>query len=195
MKSSETNSVKDTVAQVRATVAEEGRKAAEATGETLKDLADSAKDTVRDHAAARAEEGRDLLADQADRLADNLRTDTDSSDNKGLRQRLMATVADSISELSADLRDKSPADLWSDVQRMARQNPGAFAAAAGLAGFAAARFIIASDLKDGGYQKGGGYQRDHVGRMAGEGQTSFSSNENLANRGAVGNRMMQEVPS
>jgi hypothetical protein len=102
---------------------------------------------MRDHASARAEDGRDMLADEAKKFADNLRNQSNGPSDKRLQQRLLGTLADGVSDISDDLRGKSPNELWSDVRRIAEQNPGVFAVGAGLAGFALVRFLIASETQ------------------------------------------------
>ena len=54
-------------------------------------------------------------------------------------------AADGVTELSDALRDRSAGSLLQEANTLARQNPGVFVAGAALAGFAAARFVVATD--------------------------------------------------
>ena len=107
------------------------------------DAAAKTASAAKSEAYTRAEDAKDGLASQADRLASSLRSALDSGDDS-IQAKVMATVADSVSDLSSSLRGKGLNELLDDAERFARRNPGAFVAAAALAGFAVARFARAS---------------------------------------------------
>lgn len=91
----------------------------------------------------RAEDAKDGLADQGERLARTLRGALDQGDDS-IQSKLMAAAADSVTDLSNTLRGKSFEQLVANAGEFARRSPGAFVAAAALAGFAVARFARAS---------------------------------------------------
>ncbi len=55
-----------------------------------------------------------------------------------------ASVARGVTSASEMLRQRSVTDLTADLRDLARRHPGAFMAAAAVAGFAAARFLRSS---------------------------------------------------
>lgn len=136
---------KDSVKETAASLAQTGREALGAAGEELKDLAASARETAATTARARAEDGRDMLADQTQRFADGLRKTSYGADQNSIQGRLVNTFADGIVDISDELRDRSVASIWRDAQSLAHKHPGAFAAGAGILGFAMARFLMASE--------------------------------------------------
>ena len=158
--SDDKSDVKSTAHGVAASLIDSGSAALTSVSHEFKDIASSATDSAMTQAKAHAEDGRDRLAEETRRFADGLRSSPDSADGKSLQGRVMNTVADGISELSEELRDRSVASLWDDVQDMARKNPGAFVAAAGVLGFAAARFMMATEDK----ARHGNYSNAHLDR-------------------------------
>lgn len=107
------------------------------------DVASRTAQAAKAEALDRAEGAKDGLADQGERLAASLRSAVDGGDDS-IQAKLMAAAADSVTDLSNTLRGKSFDQLLSDAGDFARRNPGAFVAAAALAGFAVARFARAS---------------------------------------------------
>lgn len=104
--------------------------------------------TVRDVAVEKADAARETLSDVGERIAATLqRASSETSGDatgEALRARVLSSVAEGLTRASTTLRQRSVADLASDVRGMARRHPGAFMAAAAVAGFAAARFVRAS---------------------------------------------------
>ncbi len=121
-----------------------GKAAFESAEVEAKNIAVSARETLTHQAQLRAESGKTLLANETERFAENLRR----SDPSTVQGRLMNTFADGIAGVSEDLRGRDVAEIWGDVQALARKHPGAFVAGAGLLGFAAARFLMASANAD-----------------------------------------------
>lgn len=107
------------------------------------DAASRTASAAKAEALSRAEGAKDGLADQGERLAQSLRSAVDGGDDS-IQAKLMAAAADSVQDLVGSLRGKSLDQLVADAGSFARRNPGAFVAAAALAGFAAARFARAS---------------------------------------------------
>ena len=126
------------------TLKESGRDALQAAKSGVSDIAASAGAALRDEAELRAEEGKDMLADQGQRLASGLRDAASDRGESSVQGRVLETIAGSVSDVSEGLRDRSVMSLLDDVQGFARRNPGIFMAAAALAGFAVARFAVAS---------------------------------------------------
>lgn len=103
---------------------------------------------VRDAAVEKAEVARESLSEVGDRLAATLeRAASDDDGEGGVKTRVLGSVAQGLHQASEALRQRSVADLTSDVKEMARRHPGAFIAAAALAGFAAARFVRSSSRR------------------------------------------------
>lgn len=121
----------------------------QAAGQTFQEVKSRTKDavpriteSVRHQAMEQAETAKDALASTAERLARSLRESNANDDS--VQARLMLTAADAVTNLSDQIRDRSFDQLWGEVQGFARRNPGAFVAAAAVAGFALARFARAS---------------------------------------------------
>jgi ElaB/YqjD/DUF883 family membrane-anchored ribosome-binding protein len=100
-------------------------------------------EAAKTQAMDQAETAKDALADTGERLAQSLRSALDGGDDS-VQARLMGAAADTVSDLANSLRGRSFNQLLSDAESFARRNPGAFVAAAALAGFALARFARAS---------------------------------------------------
>ena len=99
---------------------------------------------VRDVAVEKADEARESLSDVGERLAATLQRSAEGEDADALKSRVLSSVAQGLTQASDVLRQRSVADLTSDVKMLARRHPGAFMAAAAVAGFAAARFVRSS---------------------------------------------------
>lgn len=168
-------SVKRTVADAGDAALDMGAAAKEAIGEALaeskprlegvirkaQDTALHAKDaivsgagstlaTVRDAAVEKADAARESLSDVGDRLATTLQNASADSDDDALKSRVLSSVAQGLTSASDTLRQRSVAEIGADVRDLARRHPGAFMAAAALAGFMAARFIRSSSHRDRG---------------------------------------------
>lgn len=125
--------------------------AAEATKDTVHQLASDvtthAVDTaaaLRDGAIERLDGARDALSDSGDRLAETLRRAAEEPTAGSVQARVLAAVAGGVSSAASTLRDRSASEIAADVRALARRNPGAFAVGAAVAGFALARFLRAS---------------------------------------------------
>jgi hypothetical protein len=106
--------------------------------------AGSTMSAVRDAAVEKADGARESLSEVGDRLAATLNRAADDDNSDGLKTRVLGSVAQGLTQASEALRQRSVADITSDVKEMAKRHPGAFMAAAALVGFAAARFVRSS---------------------------------------------------
>ena len=107
------------------------------------DVAPRLASAAKAEAKSRAESAKEGLVDQGERLAQSLRGALEGGDGS-IQAKLMAAAADSVEDLAGSLRGRSLDQLLGDAGAFARRNPGAFVAAAALAGFAVARFARAS---------------------------------------------------
>jgi hypothetical protein len=99
---------------------------------------------VKDAAAGRVDAARDQVASAGDRLADSLRNAAERVHDGGVPERMLTAVADGVGNAADTLRGQNAADLFSDLRSFAGRHPGAFAAAAAVAGFALARYLQSS---------------------------------------------------
>lgn len=106
--------------------------------------AGSTLETVKDVAVEKADAARESLSDAGDRLAATLERASAESDSDALKSRVLSSVANGLTTASDALRQRSVADLTSDIKTLAKRHPGAFMAAAAVVGFAAARFVRSS---------------------------------------------------
>lgn len=155
------DSARDMASDASETVSDamdEGRSRLGSALKTAQDTAVEAKDaivagagqtlaTVRDVAVEKADAARESLSDVGERLAATLKRASDDSSEDALKSRVLTSVAQGLTSASDMLRERSVADLTSDVRSLARRHPGAFMAAAAVAGFAAARFIRSSSQR------------------------------------------------
>lgn len=134
---------------------EEGRSRIGSVLHKVQDKAVEAKDAVvagagstlaavKDVAVDKADAARESLSDVGERLAATLQRASAESNEDALKSRMLTSVAQGLTSASDALRQRSVADLTSDVKALARRHPGAFMAAAAVAGFAAARFVRSS---------------------------------------------------
>lgn len=138
--------------------ADEGRSRVGAALGKAQDMAQDAKQAivagatttlsaVKDVAVEKADVARESLSDVGQRLAATLERASTESDGDALKSRVLTSVAHGLTTASDALRQRSVTDLTSDVRTLAKRHPGAFMAAAAVAGFAAARFIRASSKR------------------------------------------------
>ena len=151
-------SARETIAEAAGSAAEAAGMARERMGDMIqkaKDSAGDARDAVvagagaglsalRDTAIERADGARESLSDAGDRLAATLERASEQEDADAIRSHVYASVARGVTSASEMLRQRSVTDLTADLRDLARRHPGAFMAAAAVAGFAAARFLRSS---------------------------------------------------
>lgn len=136
-------------------LAETGRETYEEVKTKASHMAARTLEAARDEALSRSEAAKDSLAEVATRLADALRGAAEESPHAGVQARLMTAAADAIEDLSESVRGRPLGELLGEADAFARRNPGAFVAAAALAGFAIARFARASAPDEGASSRGG----------------------------------------
>jgi len=121
------------------------------TGETLASEAGAraarVAGAVKDGAMDRADAARDSVASAGDRLADSLRNAAERVHDGGVPERVLTAVADGVGHAADNLRGHNSVDLMSDLRSFASRHPGAFAAAAAVAGFALARYLRSSSAE------------------------------------------------
>lgn len=120
------------------------RDVAQGAGEAVAAKAASTMGGMRDLAVETADSARDGLSDVGDRIAATLNRASAEVPDDALQSRLLTSVAEGLTRVSTSLRDRSVTELAEEVKGFARRHPGAFMAAAAVAGFAAARFIRSS---------------------------------------------------
>jgi len=164
-------------ASMTSSLAGTGRETLETVKSQAMDAVSRTTEAARSQALSQAETAKDTLADTGERLAQSLRSAVDGGDDS-IQARLMSTAADGISEFSNSLRGRSLNDLWGQVDSFARRNPGAFVAAAALAGFALARFARSSSSSASSSSYGsssyGSSQYGGMGGSMGSGMGSYS---------------------
>ncbi|MDB5560193.1 MAG: hypothetical protein JWQ36_3127 [Enterovirga sp.] len=119
----------DVASEIANTAAEQGRGLLQAATGTAATFADQRKDT-----AAQS------IAD----LAASLRETGGNFDEQPSLKAFVGSAADGLEQLATGLRDRSFADLYADVEAVARRQPMTFGAGAAIAGFLLARFIKSS---------------------------------------------------
>ena len=121
------------------------------TGETLASEASSraarVAGAVKDAVVDRADSARNSVASAGDRLADSLRNAAERVHDGGVPERMLSAVADGVGSAAENLRGQNAADLIADLRGFAGRHPGAFAAAAAVAGFALARYLQSSSAQ------------------------------------------------
>jgi hypothetical protein len=129
--------------------------------------------SARSKADKLAEAGKDQLADEGRRLADGLRESADRGD--GVQARLLDVMADTLTELSDDLRGRDLRSMLTQLDDMAHRHPGAVVAGAAFLGFAAirvarasARHPAGSDTRSGN-RRSGAWGGQGYGRASGRG--------------------------
>ena len=118
-----------------------------AAGRAVVDTTKKAADAVKDAVADRADSARNSVASAGDRLADSLRNAAERVHDGGVPERVLSAVADGVGDAADRLRGQNVADLWTDLRGFAGRHPGAFAAAAAVAGFALARYLRSSSAE------------------------------------------------
>lgn len=107
---------------------------------------DAAKDQATDFADKRKADVAQSVAD----LATSLRESTSSFDERPNIQAVVDSAAEGLEHLADLIRDRSFANIFSDVESIVRRRPITFGVTALALGFVAARVIksTAEDLRD-----------------------------------------------
>ncbi|MCB8821665.1 hypothetical protein [Microvirga rosea] len=110
---------------------------------------DAAREQATDYADRRKSDVAQSVAD----FATSLRESTRSFDSRPNIQAVVDSAAEGLEHLADSIRDRSFADIFNDVENVARQRPATVAAVSVAIGFLAARFIksTAEDLREDAY--------------------------------------------
>lgn len=127
-----------------------------ASGSTTGHMTDDAKakakqaaDEVKTQGMSQLEGYRETAADELEKVAQSAKAaaqELEGQDRLGLSS-YVSTMAQSMVKLSDDLRGKSVDELFQDVNRLARDNPGLFIAGSVALGFGLTRFARASSKR------------------------------------------------
>lgn len=122
---------------------------------------------------------RDVAADKLDTLADSVKAAASQlqGDDVGHLSGHIAEMADSMSQLSDGLRNKSVDEILHDVRQVARDNPTLFLAGSIALGFGLTRFARASapaDDRSGNDKRSSASSGDGQQRTSGRPSTSAS---------------------
>lgn len=98
--------------------------------------------TVRHRAFEMAERRKDVVADRLDGFADRIeRLAGEASDGEAGPERYIGEGAGWIRKASSQIREKSPNELYGDLENGIRRRPGMAVAGALAAGFVLARLF------------------------------------------------------
>lgn len=117
--------------------------------EDAKAKARQAADQVKTQGKSQLEGYRETAADELEAVAQSAKAaaqELEGQDRLGL-SNYVSTMAQSMVKLSDDLRGKSVDQLFQDVNRLARDNPGLFIAGSVALGFGLTRFARASSKR------------------------------------------------
>jgi hypothetical protein len=144
--------VKDKLAATADKAKETASAAMEAAGEAgrtmkaeVKAHAADTMNTVRNAAGEKAEAARDTLVNAGERLAETL--ENEASATEGMPSRMLSGLASGVTTVTDSLRGRTLGDILADAQDYARRHPGTFAVGAAVAGFALARFLRSSSVR------------------------------------------------
>lgn len=144
----------EVASEIAGTAAEQGRS-----------LLDAAKGT----ATSFADQRKDNAAQSIAGIASSLRETGDTFGEQPSLKAFVGTAADGLDQLATGLRDRSYADIYADVEALARRQPLTFGVGAAVAGFLLARFIKSSaeDMADANAARARSQARQTRARQAG----------------------------
>lgn len=164
---STTEVAKDQASQVSDTAAQAGQQVAGVAKEQAANLAEQTKyeaknllGQTRDELSSQAGNQQQRVAGGMRSLGSELQSMATSSDSNGPAAQFARQAADRINSAAGWLEDRDPGQVMTEVQRFARQRPGAFLAIAAVAGLAAGRLTrgltadSSSDSSQSGYSTG-----------------------------------------
>lgn len=110
---------------------------------------DAAREQATDYADRRKSDVAQSVAD----FANSLRGSTQSFQDRPNIQAVVDSAAEGLDHLAETIRERSFADIFNDVENVARRRPATVAAVSMAIGFLAARFIksTAEDLREDAY--------------------------------------------
>ncbi|WP_425038136.1 hypothetical protein [Primorskyibacter sp. S187A] len=98
-------------------------------------------------ARSAADTARDAGLEEAEQTADALHRAADAFDAGSIQTAALSQLAQTVNDMADTLREKPLDALIDDVAVFARKNPAIVLGGAALAGFAAARFLKAPDVR------------------------------------------------
>ncbi|WP_431298843.1 hypothetical protein [Tabrizicola sp. BL-A-41-H6] len=152
------------------------REAGNSVAADLKAVAGQKLDQAMAGVKAKAEDAKASVAGEVQNMASVLRNAADEMRGGSPQERSIAFVADHLADASDALRDKDMGEILHGITRVARQNPILFLGGAALLGFAASRYLKASDTGvSGGSVHGGSGYAGGTGYSAGGTGYGYSS--------------------
>lgn len=125
----EWNAIKEDVTDIAGAAVERGRY-----------FVDSAREQATSYVDLRKESAAQSVAD----VANALREVTRSLEDRPQIKAFVDTAAEGLEGLAGSIRERSVADIYSDIEDVMRRRPAVVAAASLIAGFFVARFIKSS---------------------------------------------------
>jgi hypothetical protein len=98
-------------------------------------------DSAKDHATDYADKRKADIAQSVADLAASLRESTSTFEERPNIQAIVDSAAEGLDQLAGSIRERSFAEIFSDMETMVRRRPATFGVAAVAVGFVAARFI------------------------------------------------------
>jgi hypothetical protein len=107
-------------------------------------------DSAKDHATDYVEKRKADVAQSVADLATSLRESTSTFEERPNIQAIVDSAAEGLEHLARSIRDRSFAEIFSDVESVIRRRPATFGVAALAVGFLTARFIksTSEELRD-----------------------------------------------
>jgi hypothetical protein len=130
-------------------------------------------DSAREQATLYVDHRKDAVAESVADLATSLREATSSFEDRPNIRAFADSAAEGLNQLAGTIRDRSVADIFSDMEDIVRERPAVVAAVSVALGFLTARFIKASaeGLRHQAYAQGGQGSRTRTrAAQAGQGQ-------------------------
>ncbi len=162
--------------------------------EDAKAKAKQAADEVKTQGKSQLEGYRETAADELEKVAQSAKAaaqELEGQDRLGL-SNYVSTMAQSMVRLSDDLRGKSVDELFQDVNRLARDNPGLFIAGSVALGFGLTRFARASGKRaaQGDY----GHHDNSTSFSSSSSQYGSSRSEHLSEQDELNDRLSTGEP-
>ncbi|MDQ4038388.1 MAG: hypothetical protein M3313_08575 [Actinomycetota bacterium] len=162
--SSTTQVAKDQASQVGGTAAQAGQQVAGVAKEQVANVAQQTKyetknlmGQTRSELSSQAGTQQQRVAGGMRSLGSELQSMASNSDSDGPAASIARQAADRINSAAGWLEDRDPGQVMTEVQRFARQRPGAFLAIAAVAGLAVGRLtrgLTADSEQSSSYQTG-----------------------------------------
>lgn len=133
--------------EVTSVAGEQAGKVASETRQQARNLVDQGAEQLR----VQAREGQQKAAGSLRDLADQLRQMCDRTEGSGVASDLVRQASDQARDAASWLESREPGDLLDEIRSFARRRPGAFLAAATLAGVVVGRLtrnVVSSPKTD-----------------------------------------------